>query len=431
MPATPRSFHPTPPPLAFPGPVTVDILANGLTVGCLDNPQAPVVGIAVWFRAGTRHEPAGHGGLAHLLEHLMYQGSSRFGPGEHDRRIRALGGDDNALTSHDATAYLTTVSASHWCEVLELEADRMAGLRLDAEAVGRERRVICAEIALYEDDPWDSLSRAVDAALYGTHPYARAILGTRAELEASGTDELGNFHRRLYHPANAVLAVAGQIESPDRVLETATTAFGQLPAGEGTERSSGVPHGRPGPARITRRHPGSSARLLLAFPAPGADHPDYPSLHLLSLLLGRGHGARLVRRLVDEDDLCSALGAELSRTPDPGALTVAAETLPGVEPERIEDLVWTELDDLRRTPPRPEEVTRARETALAEWVFEHQRVADQAMALGAELCLFSHGWHQRLLGAVARRSREDLADAACRWLDPKRVVIGWSLPATR
>lgn len=426
-------------PRAFPGPVTVGTLGNGLTVACLDNPQAPVVGLAVWVRAGTRHEPAGHGGLAHFLEHLMFQGSRRFGPGEHDRRIRALGGDDNALTSHDATAYLTTVAADRWHEVLALEADRMAGLRLDGEAVDRERQVICAELAMYDDDPWDSLSRAVDAALYGDHPYARPILGTREELEATGAAELREFHRRRYHPANAVLAVAGRIESADRVLEAAAAAFGDLPAGKETGVETGADSGasarpspeNPRPARITREHPGSSARLLLALPAPGAGHPDHPALHLLSVLLAHGHGSRLVGGLVDDGDLCGAVAAELSCTPDPGALTIAAEALPGVEPDRIEDRIRTELDDLRRTPPRPEETTRARETALAEWVFGHQRVAEQAMALGSELCLFSRSRHQGFLDAVARRTAEDLTAAARRWLDPDHAVIAWSLPEPR
>ena len=118
---------------ALPGLPVVERLANGLTVCLLTNRQAPVVTTALWYRAGSRDEPAGQGGVAHFLEHLMFKGSRRYGAGEIDRLTQALGGANNAFTSHDATAYHFNFARDRWHEVLAIEADRMAGLTFDPE----------------------------------------------------------------------------------------------------------------------------------------------------------------------------------------------------------------------------------------------------------------------------------------------------------
>jgi zinc protease len=145
-------------------------LGNGLTVCVLENRQAPVVTTAISYRAGTRDEPPGHGGVAHFLEHMMFKGAARFGPGEIDRRTQALGGSNNAFTSHDATTYYFSFAADRWTEALAIEADRMGGLSLDPKQVASERRVIREEIAMYDSEPWDALEVAVQARLFRGHP---------------------------------------------------------------------------------------------------------------------------------------------------------------------------------------------------------------------------------------------------------------------
>src|SRR5207244_7983610 len=119
--------------------------------------QAPLVASVLYYRVGTRDEPAGRGGVAHFLEHMMFKGSARFGPGEIDRRTQALGGINNAFTSHDSTAYYFNFAADRWTEALTIEADRMAGLTLNPDEVASERQVILEEIAMYASEPWDAL----------------------------------------------------------------------------------------------------------------------------------------------------------------------------------------------------------------------------------------------------------------------------------
>jgi zinc protease len=416
----------------LPGELTLDRLDNGLTVALVANPQAPLVTVATCYRAGSRDEAPGHGGTAHFLEHMMFKGSARFGPGEVDRRTQALGGANNAFTTHDSTTYHFSFAADRWRTALEIESDRMAGLTLGPREVEAERRVILEEIAMYEDDPWDVLSQKVEKAFFDGHPYGRPVLGTREELLATGRDELAAFHRERYRPDTAVLVVAGDLE-PERALAHVAEAFGDLPSG-GPARPE-VPRGvRPaGVERIERRR-GEMARLMIALPAPEALAASFPEARLLATLIGSGRGSRLYRRLVDEGQLCVFAAAGLSEALDPTSLTLAAEVLPGVEPEVVEEAILALLADLVERPPEPWEVERARQVLLADWALGHERISQQALALAGELALFERGWTERTMEAMARLGPEDVFRAARELLGPavegrRGAVIGWSLPS--
>jgi zinc protease len=427
------ALEPAPALPRLPGELTVERLPSGLTVALLASPQAPLVSTALWYRAGTRDEAEGHGGTAHFLEHMMFKGSERFGPGEIDRRTQVLGGSNNAFTAHDATVYYFQLAADRWTAALEMEADRMAGLLLDPEEVESERRVILEEIAMYEDDPWDSLAQRVDAALYGPHPYGRPVLGTREELLATGVEELRSFHRRFYTPANAVLVVAGDLGEPARALAAVDRAFSAAPGADpGTE---GRPERPPAPPRPERRglvrierRKGEVGRMLLSLPVPAADHPDFAPLRLATAVLGAGRSCRLYRELVDEAQLCAWAGSALADAPDPGALSVTAELVSGTEPRRVEEAVLRQLAELAATAPAAAEVERAREVLFADWTFGHERISQQGLTAGSDLTLFRAGWSEDQVRRLAEVGPEDVRRAAERHLAP-RGVLGWSLPA--
>jgi len=422
----------------LPGTVRVEHLANGLTVALVDNPQAPLVTTALCYRAGGRDERPGQGGIAHFLEHMMFKGSSRFGPGEVDRRTQALGGSNNAFTSHDATVYYFNFAADRWPAALEIEADRMAGLTLDPREVESERRVILEEIAMYEDDPWDALTQRVEAAFFGDHPYGRPVLGSREELLATGPEELAAFHGERYRPEGAVLVVAGDLGAgstggPDGALDLVRDAFGGLPPGIAA-RPAAPPVRVPAETVRIERHRGEVARLLVFLPAPRAEAADFPAARVLATVLGAGRSSRLYRTLVDDGQLCSWASAGLSEALDPTSLSVAAEVLPGVEPSQVEEALFEVLADLVRHPPSPEEVERAREVLLADWAFGHERISQQGLALSTELGLLGEGWTARTLEAIVECGPEEVLTVAGRYLGPvidegRAAVVGWSLPA--
>lgn len=416
-------------PAALPGRVRIERLSNGLTVCLIGNRQAPLVTAALFYRAGTRDEPAGNGGVAHFLEHMMFKGSAAYGPGEIDRRTQALGGVNNAFTSHDITAYYFNFASDRWTEALAIEADRMMNLTLDPEHVASERQVILEEIAMYDSEPWDALELAVQARLFPRHAYGKPVLGTREDLLATGPEELRSFHSRFYRPDNAVLVVAGDVG--DEALADVERILGGLPAG--AEVRSGPTPPEPGtlPSSLERlvRHKGELARLMVSLPAPAATHPDHPALKLATTLLAGGKTGRLHQDLVEEQHICVWVSADVSEGLDASHVVVSAEVVPGVEPEQVEEKVLRHLTDLSAALVPEEELERARQISLADWVFQHEKVHQQAVSAGQGLALFDADHLDRHLHGQLEATAEQVREVAGRYLDPRRGgVVGWSLP---
>jgi zinc protease len=412
---------------SLPGRLELERLDNGLTVCLLDNPQAPVVTSALLYRAGTRDEPAGHGGVAHFLEHMMFKGSARFGPGEIDRLTQALGGVNNAFTSHDLTAYYFNFAADRWTEALAIEADRMTTLTLDPEQVASERQVILEEIAMYDSEPWDALEMAVHDRLFGGHAYGHPVLGTREDLLATGADDLRAFHRRFYRPDNAILVVGGDIG--DGALAAVERALGGIPAAAEPRRGFTPPAVHPTGAERLERRKGEVARLLLAMQVPHGSHPDHPALRLAATVLGGGRTSRLQHALVEDEQVCVWISVDLSEGMDASMMTVTGEVVPGVDPALVEARVFELLAELRSKPPADEELERCRQIAVADWVFGHEKVHQQALSVGLALALFDLEYLDLHLERLLATDTGRLLAVADRYLRPERgSIVGWSLP---
>ncbi len=417
---------PAPRPPALAGALEVDRLANGLRVCRVVNAQAPLVSTALFYRVGCRDEPRGRGGLAHFLEHMMFKGSAGYGPGEIDRLTQALGGSNNAFTSHDLTAYHFTFAADRWPAALAIEADRMRGLTLDPEAVASERQVILEEIAMYRDDPWDALELDVQAELWGDHPYGRPVLGTPEELEGEGAEQLAGFHRRFYRPDNAVLVVAGDLEAS--ALALVEEALGGIAPGA-DPRPAPPPPPALGELRRIERRQGEVGRLILALPAPAPDRPEHAELRMLAALVGLGRSSRLQRELVEEGELCLAFSAGLTDGALGSSFTLAAELLPGIDPGEVERRLFAALAALGTLPPSEPELDRARRLFASDWVYGQERIHQQALVTGQALAELGLEQPGRLLARALDATPDELATAARRWLVPEAgAVLGLSLP---
>lgn len=410
-------------------PPEVRRLAGGLTVGLVERRQAPVVSTVVCYRAGAAAEPAEHAGIAHFLEHMMFKGSAGYGPGEVDRITQSLGGANNAYTGHDATLYQFSFAADRWLEALSIEADRMAGLRLEPREVEAEREVILEEMAMVEDDPWDALELAVLAEFYGDHVYARPVIGGRKSLRRIGGGELAEFHRRHYRPDGAVLVVAGDVgeEAFAAIADRFTTAGtpADRPAGaDGAGAALSV--GRPR-RRIELRR-GEVARLLVALPAPPAGADGYAELRVVLTALTGGRSSRLHRLLVEEHRLCSSVGAEIDETVGPGVAFLACELLPGTSPAEVEERLLAELQRLAGGGLGADEIARARRLLVADWVFSRETVGQEALATASAIALFDAEHERRHLERIESCSGDGLGHAAAVHLAAGELLIGWSLP---
>ncbi len=213
---------------AFGQDITDFTLDNGLQVVVIEDHRAPIVTDMVWYKTGSADEKAGESGVAHFLEHLMFQGTQKMAPGEFSATVSALGGSDNAFTSYDYTAYFQRVSADNLERMLTMEADRMENLDLSQPIVDNERQVILQERSQRVDsNPSSLFQEQLSAAQYLNSPYQSPVIGWRAEMEALSREDALDHYHTFYAPNNAILVVAGDV-TPDGVRELATRHFGPL-----------------------------------------------------------------------------------------------------------------------------------------------------------------------------------------------------------
>ena len=203
----------------------------------LEDHRAPVVTLQVWYKVGSRNERTGITGISHLLEHLMFRGTPKYGQGEFSRLVQDKGGSRNAFTSDDQTVYFENIASSHLDLLLELEADRMANLTLDEASFSAERKIVMEERRLRTaDEPAADLYEQVSAAAYTAHPYGWPVVGWMSDLENMTLVDVKAYRQLFYAPSNAILVVAGDI-SPEALLPKIKATFGAIRCREADTKS--------------------------------------------------------------------------------------------------------------------------------------------------------------------------------------------------
>ncbi|MGH6820122.1 MAG: M16 family metallopeptidase, partial [Methylocella sp.] len=249
--------------------ITQAKLANGLDIVVIPDRRAPVVTHMVWYRNGSADDPPGKSGIAHFLEHLMFKGTKANPQGKFSELVADLGGQENAFTSNDYTAYFQRVAKEHLGVCMEYEADRMKNLVFTDEVVGPERDVVLEERRMRTDsDPSNQLNEAVQAALFTQHPYGKPIIGWSHEIESLERADALAYYDRFYTPENAILVVAGDVDAKD-VVGLAEKSYGLVPA-----------RGEP-PKRFRPREPEPRAHRLVTLVDEKVEQPSHQSVFLV------------------------------------------------------------------------------------------------------------------------------------------------------
>ena len=367
-------------------------LDNGLDVVVIPDHRAPVVTHMVWYRAGAADEPRGKSGIAHFLEHLMFKGTEKHPAGEFSNTVSELGGQENAFTSYDYTAYFQRVPKEALPTVMEFEADRMSNLILTDEVVLPERDVILEERRMRTDsDPSSQLGEALAATLWMNHPYRFPIIGWEHEIEGLDRHDAIAFYDRFYTPNNAVLVVAGDV-TKDEVRKLAEKTYGAV-----KRRAETGPRQRPQePPQLTARRvimkdarvrQPSMTRLYLApsyTTAKGTDEAH--ALDLLAVILGGGSTSRLYKALVVDQGIAASAGAYYGGfSLDKTRFGVYAMPRPGVSLDQVEAAIDAEIARLLKDGITDAELARAKTRLAAETVYELDSQSALARQFGAAL----------------------------------------------
>ncbi|HUG38274.1 MAG TPA: pitrilysin family protein, partial [Candidatus Limnocylindrales bacterium] len=288
-------------------------LDNGLRVLVLEDHRNPIASVQIWYRVGSRNERPGATGLAHFLEHMMFKGTPTHGKGEFARLVEQNGGQDNAFTSQDVTAYYVDIATDKVDHVLRLEADRMRNLLLDPREVESERQVVMEERRTRsEDDPDGFLFEELSAIAFRAHPYGWPIIGWMEDIGRIEAVELRRFYDTYYVPNNALLVVVGDV-SAGALLERIRAYFGPIARGADPPRVTAVEPPQRSERRVSVTLP--EARLpsvAVAYHVPNFRSADWPALELTSVILAEGRASRLYRKLVYEKRMALGAGGEYS-----------------------------------------------------------------------------------------------------------------------
>ena len=407
-------------------------LANGLEVVVIPDRRAPVVTHMVYYRNGAADDPQGKSGIAHFLEHLMFKGTDKHPKGEFSEIVAGLGGQENAFTSYDYTAYYQRVAKEHLGAMMAIEADRMTGLVLDGPEVLSERDVVIEERKMRTDsDPAAQLQESLLATLYVHHPYGTPVIGWGHEIEDLSREDALAYYRRFYRPDNAILIVAGDVDSAE-VKALAETHYGPVKAGNSdTPRRERV---REPEIRATRHVSLSDAKVeqptsQRAFIVPAhstAEGNEAFALELISQILGGSQTSRLYRTLVIEQ--ASAVGAGAwywNDALDMGQFGVYAVPAEGVDLAALDIATEAVVKTLRDEPVEARELERAKTRLIADMVYAQDNQTHLARIYGSTLTTGGKvadvaGWVEKIRAVTAA----ELQAVAQKYLVPGRSVIG-------
>ncbi len=410
-------------------------LANGLTVVVIEDHRAPAVTHMVWYRVGSADEPSGQSGLAHFLEHLMFKSTETRPQGAFSRAVEAEGGQDNAFTSWDFTAYFQRIAADRLELVMALEADRMRHLTFRQEEWLPERDVILEERGqTVESRPERLLQEEMQASLFRNHPYGRPIIGWREEIATLDGEAAERFYRAHYGPDNAIVVVAGAV-SVEAVRALAERHYGAIPP-----RAEAPPRLRPveplqrAERRVILTDPRVSrpsvVRMYRVPPRRAGDQTTAAALQLLAAVLGGSEQTSVLeRRLTFEEKLTLSAWASYSGTArDHGIFMLGVVPAQGVSAEEAEKALDRVLAAFLAEGVDPDQFARIKQQVRAQEVFELDSSAARARAIGSALAVGlsladATGW----LAALQAVQPEDVL-AALRLLDRRASVTGWLLP---
>lgn len=416
-------------------------LENGLKVVVIPDHRAPVVTQMIWYHVGSADEAPGQSGIAHFLEHLMFKGTKTYPAGEFSAKIAAIGGQENAFTSYDYTAYFQRVAPDALEMVMGYESDRMANLVLDEEAVTTEREVILEERRMRVDsNPAAMLMENTDAVLFYNHPYRVPVIGWQQEMEKLSLKDAVDFYQQYYTPNNATLVIAGDV-TPERVRDLVLKTWAKIP-----KRADVLPRERPQEpkkhaARVVTLHDDRvstpSFRMSWLVPSysnekrfPDVKAGDAPALDLLSEILGGSLRSRLYQELIVKQGIASNTGASYDGDPlDDGTFSVYGSPQNGKTLADVEKAVEAEVARIIKDGVTQTELDQARNRFLKAVTFARDSQSGMARIYGSTLSIGMsiediQKWPEVIKGVTV----EQIKDAASRYLVKDQSVTSYLLP---
>jgi len=409
--------------------VTERVLPNGLKVLLREEHKSPVVTFQIWYKVGSRNERLGRTGISHLLEHMMFKGAKKYGPKQFSQTVQRNGGNDNAFTGKDYTAYFENFAADRLEIAMDLESDRMQNLLLDDKEFLSERDVVKEERRMRtEDDPSSAMSEQMMATAFSAHPYQWPVIGWMADIGNITRDDLEKHYRTYYAPNNAAIVVAGDFDST-KVLALVEKYFGRVPRGTEVPKVGAVEPAQMGEKRVIVKREAELPVVYAGYKAPNLANKDSFALNVLQGILSAGKSSRLYRALVYEKQIALYAGGEYNDvSADPNLFTLYAGVMPGKSVDEVEKALYAEIERFKTEPVTDEELQKAKNQAEASFIMSQDSVFYQAMLLGQFETVASWKYLETYLDNIRAVTKEDVRRVARQYFGEDNRTVGILLP---
>ncbi len=421
-------------------------LDNGMKIIVVENDRVPVITHMVWYYAGAADEPRGKSGIAHFLEHLLFKGQEHeqlgtLEPGEFSRIVRSLGGNDNAFTSQDFTAYYQSISSDQLEKVMTMEAGRMRGINVPEEDFEAEKLVIQEERRQRTDNkPRARMAEQMREALFPNHPYSIPVIGWMHEVFDLKWQDAKNFYDKYYAPNNAVLIVSGDVKG-EQVLEIAKRTYGLMKRADTPERVRTTSPDFIAQSTVTLQHETIKEpqfKRTHRVPSYRQNKKHSLALQVMEDIMGGGSTSRIYKSLVIDQKIATSAGISYSGTAwDDGTTTIYATPSKPELLQTVQDALDDELRLLIKDGVSDEELSDSIKRMKAEAIFARDSISGPAMIIGYSIITGStlndiETWPAQIESVT----KEDIQEAAALYLNPDAPyknppVIGILLPVTQ
>ncbi|HEY1528892.1 MAG TPA: pitrilysin family protein [Candidatus Angelobacter sp.] len=408
-------------------------LENGLRVIIVPEHTAPVFAISLTYNTGSRNEKPDRTGLAHLFEHMMFEGSANVGKGEHGLLVLNYGGTVNGSTNNDRTNYFEALPKNQLDMALFLESDRMRALNITQANLDNQRKVVQEERRLRVDNqPYGKSFEEAESLAYDSFPYHHSVDGSMEDLNAAKLDDVRNFFRIYYAPNNVVMVLAGDLD-PKETLAKVKKYFGDIPRQPAPPLVDATEPEHDKERRKTLNDPlARLPRYSAAYLAPPGNTPDTFALHILAAILSEGRSSRLHQHLVADNQLALSAGAFFQSRRGPSLFSVDGLARPGVKVEDVEKAIDDEIEAIKRDGPTPQEMQKVRTIFLRQSIQTRASVLEMANLIGTQTVFYNdpnliNTAYEKLAAVTAEQAKQ----AAQKYLVPAHRVVVITVPEAR
>jgi zinc protease len=406
-----------------------EVLENGLKLIIAEDHKSPIAVFQIWYRVGSGDEDSGKAGISHLLEHMMFKGTPKFGSKILSKTVQRYGGTDNAFTSKDYTAYFQTLPSDRIDLSVEFESDRMRNLILDPQETLSERNVVMEERRLrYEDNPQNMLYEEAVASAFKVHPYRRPVIGWMSSLGNIRHENLLEHYRTYYSPGNAFIVVVGDIE-PNETIKKIKAAFSGIEAAEPSWFPAPEEPLQKGERRVYLKREAELPYILALYHVPSFLDEDSCALEVLAMVLSGGKSSRLYKSLVYNDKIAINAFAEYTGIMKfPYLFILGGTAAPGSTSDEVERALYAEVDAVKKMGPSDFELNKAKNQIEADFIMSQDSLFYQAMLLGRFEILGDWKLKDRYIEGIRKVTADDVMRVANKYLQKDNRTVGVLIP---